>query len=186
MKTQVCVTCNKELEIKYFSIRTDTGKYRGQCKKCHKGYLTDLKDKQQEIKELFDNNLKKCGKCKETKTLDEFNFDKYTSTKLTSCCKECAKLKGVKYRETEDAKRVLLKLRYNATDDNFNNFMLQNNCNICNKVLTKKDKHYDHDHKTGDYRGALCKKCNLGIGYFNDNPLILNQAIIYLNKFIKQ
>lgn len=38
----------------------------------------------------------------------------------------------------------------------------------------------DHDHKTGVIRGVLCKKCNLGLGMFRDNPEYLATAIEYL------
>ena len=40
----------------------------------------------------------------------------------------------------------------------------------------------DHDHKTGEVRGLLCKNCNTGIGLLQDNVLILEQAIRYLNE----
>lgn len=38
----------------------------------------------------------------------------------------------------------------------------------------------DHDHKTGEIRGLLCQNCNMGIGYFDDDPAILAEAIRYL------
>ncbi len=42
--------------------------------------------------------------------------------------------------------------------------------------------HLDHDHVTGKIRGLLCATCNLGLGYFKDNPIHLMQALHYILK----
>jgi Recombination endonuclease VII len=41
----------------------------------------------------------------------------------------------------------------------------------------------DHCHTTGKFRGLLCKKHNLAIGLFSDDPVGLREAAEYLEKF---
>jgi hypothetical protein len=38
----------------------------------------------------------------------------------------------------------------------------------------------DHCHTTGKIRGLLCHRCNLGLGWFDDNVLLLRHAATYL------
>jgi hypothetical protein len=40
---------------------------------------------------------------------------------------------------------------------------------------------WDHDHATGAYRGWLCRRCNLVLGYVKDDSLILRMAAYYLD-----
>ena len=59
-------------------------------------------------------------------------------------------------------------------------------CAICDKKAeTPEDiqkMHVDHCHKTDKIRGILCNKCNRGIGYLQDDPILTNRATEYLNK----
>ncbi len=38
----------------------------------------------------------------------------------------------------------------------------------------------DHDHKTGEWRGLLCRRCNMALGLFGDNVTILLRAADYV------
>lgn len=42
--------------------------------------------------------------------------------------------------------------------------------------------HIDHDHVTGQVRGLLCHRCNMGVGFFLDDPEILAAAARYVAK----
>ena len=58
-------------------------------------------------------------------------------------------------------------------------------CAICaEKVAIDKKLFVDHDHATGEIRGLLCRNCNTGIGFLNDNVGLLLKAIKYLQKNI--
>lgn len=59
-------------------------------------------------------------------------------------------------------------------------------CAICGKEETACNQYgvrrlaIDHDHRTGEVRGLLCSRCNMGIGYLQDDIEILLNAADYL------
>jgi recombination endonuclease VII len=53
-------------------------------------------------------------------------------------------------------------------------------CAICAAPPGKRDLHLDHDHSSGVVRGLLCHSCNVGLGFFKDNQVLLEKAIAYL------
>ena len=52
-------------------------------------------------------------------------------------------------------------------------------CGICGRP-SKVAFAIDHDHKTGKIRGLLHRRCNSGLGFFEDNPTFLKAALCYL------
>ena len=52
-------------------------------------------------------------------------------------------------------------------------------CEVCGS----KDKLcYDHDHKTMEFRGVLCNKCNRSIGILGDTVESIQKVLFYLTK----
>ncbi len=57
-------------------------------------------------------------------------------------------------------------------------------CKICLTAIPKENlAHLDHNHKTKELRGVLCRACNLGLGQFYDNPVTLRLAADYLDTY---
>ena len=62
-------------------------------------------------------------------------------------------------------------------------------CAVCSKPICfecpllhkcPKRMHIDHDHKTDEVRGLLCRHCNQGLGHFMDSTTYLRNAAGYL------
>lgn len=78
----------------------------------------------------------------------------------------------------------MLKNKYNISQNDYLIMVTKQNglCKICGKKCSLV---IDHDHETGQIRGLLCDRCNLGLGNFKDNPLLLINAIEYIKKYGK-
>ena len=112
-----------------------------------------------------------CTRCKETKpaTSEWFPLHNKKKNGLDSWCRDCRS----EYRK---ARRVppgvvdidKARLARQVTE-----------CVICGDTQDQQLA-IDHDHSTGAVRGALCSRCNLGLGHFRDDPELLRFAALYL------
>lgn len=64
--------------------------------------------------------------------------------------------------------------------------LMPDKCEICGipGESLKKGLYVDHNHKTGEFRGFLCRRCNTTLGFVNDSPDLLLELINYLKKHI--
>jgi hypothetical protein len=127
--------------------------------------------------------LQECTKCCITKPLTEFYFRKDTG-RFRKDCKECKTRKVLKYQKEEQDTyhRNRKKSLYKITDDEYYRAMSLENCEICSRVLTIKNRNFDHCHETGSFRGILCNKCNISLGGLGDNVKGLKRALKYLEE----
>jgi len=88
------------------------------------------------------------------------------------------------------AKRSLRQslIKYKITQDDWDKLLKiqDGRCAICRQPSTAvingriKRLAIDHCHETKKVRGLLCNSCNTGLGMFNDDWLVLDNAIEYL------
>lgn len=175
---KVCSKCQEEKDIEFFEFRSDTKKYRNQCKKCNKNYTITLQEKKKIIDSLLENNLKEYSKCFSIKNINLFNNDKTTYTGKTSNCKSCISKKYTK----EENRKFAYKTRYGIELEEYNQRYSnqEGKCKICDTSLDQLV--VDHCHLNGHVRGLLCGHCNTGLGFFKDNINNLLQAIKYLKQ----
>lgn len=124
--------------------------------------------------------MKICKKCNEPKGLFEFSAHRSAKDRLQSYCKPCAKAAFLAYAQKNPGHKR--KSRYGIDQQTFDAMVEEqkNRCAVCETEMGKP--HVDHDHKSLKVRGLLCNHCNLGLGHFFDNPLLLAKALQYLER----
>lgn len=133
---------------------------------------------------------KYCKKCNTNKSLEDFYKNHRTPDKLFYQCKTCCATQDKKQttaspfkKQIREFNRQLQKEGYTETFtiEQFNQLLEAQNtkCDICSIHLTQPC--IDHNHANGKVRSLLCRKCNFLLGMCNDEVVILENAIKYLN-----
>lgn len=158
------------------------------CVKCRQGKSEDKFPKNRRMKDGVDSWCSDCHNAASVayvkvkrKTDPNFNenYNKWTHNK-----KENDPI--FRAKRSHNGRKHSLKMNFGITIEQYDNMLsAQNNgCYICGKTpeQNKKRLAVDHNHKTGKIRALLCESCNIGIGLLNENPKILRDAAIYLEK----
>ena len=129
--------------------------------------------------------LRKCSACKTVKPVSCFSVNQATPDGINNVCKPC-----VVARHRPNYRRYGLKHRWGLTEEELTGLWeaQARNCAICRSPLLYKDIRIDHDAShcvkgcRTCIRGLAHHGCNVGIGYFYENPQALRNAAIYLEE----
>lgn len=150
---------------------------------------------------------KVCTKCGKEKSLGEFS-KRNTPKGVQSWCKECERIKSRKWRKAnpekfkeavrrhhlkhpEVVRAAQVKRSFGVTLEEYDKYYSEafkkqdGRCIICGIHASERRLVLDHDHsKSGidAFRDLLCDKCNLGIGFLDDDLVKLKGALDYLKK----
>lgn len=109
--------------------------------------------------------------------------DGHTPGSSVRSCTACRRV----YQQTA-VKTARLKKVYRLSREDYDAMLAaqEGACAICGNPPTDDGPrtgvslHVDHDHRTGRIRALLCRKCNVGLGSFMDDPDLLVKASEYL------
>lgn len=151
-------------------------------------------------------DLRCCTKCNVTKPLTEYYYRQRTGRNggrpgYIRVCKVCvirsSNLARERNKEDPVARQAYLRGQRERTLRRLYGISIETyeamlnsqggRCAICRSSSpgSAKDRYnraflVDHDHETGIVRGLLCRKCNTGLGVFNDSVDHLTKAQAYL------
>lgn len=195
-----CSGCKLNLSLDSFNNQSSSkdGK-NGYCRTCHRRIVREWREKnpekvRQDAKKYYDRNrsrnagrepdltaTKRCTACKQLKLGSEFYVDRGTYDILSRSCRQCGAAAALaSYHRYPDQKRERhIRNRYGITLERFNEMLQRQGggCAVCGETEKMV---VDHCHATGKVRGALCIRCNTGLGGFRDRADLLRRAIEYL------
>ena len=139
------------------------------------------------------SRLKVCSKCGVMKSATAYHFyrDKRRKDGLANPCKKCKKACEQTHQAKCLGRKRMLKYRYGISNQDYNGLFNDQNgkCKICGRHQAVFDYRLavDHDHKTKEVRGLLCRYCNRLVGQYEKlktckNFDLLSRVVEYLGE----
>jgi hypothetical protein len=135
-----------------------------------------------ELKQVGQGNYRCENSWRTTKTIADAKYRQENAESISTYQKQWAE-------ENREKRRDYFRLKnYGLTPEDYQLLLDQQGgvCAICGGPprKTKGGKqdtlHIDHDHDSMQVRGLLCGPCNVGLGSFQDDPVLLMKAWKYL------
>lgn len=146
-------------------------------------------EKRAPILELVASGIIVCVKCKNKKSISDFQKDNSRPTGHRARCKECLSPQSAKQMKNYVAKHgkewrwKRMQYQFGITKEEYFEILAKQLgvCAICKKSSSKHLR-VDHNHETKKVRGLLCGQCNSAIGLLGDNITACRNAAIYLEE----
>lgn len=103
----------------------------------------------------------------------------YRKANQTNVCSRCGSMKvlsGAKLRCKRCNQARIRAKKYGMSLEQA--LSIPDRCQACHKGFV--DLQADHNHKTGEFRGWLCRPCNTALGWMKDDAVKLHMLLSYL------
>lgn len=116
--------------------------------------------------------------------MQEYHARKYRQDREAVLARNKAWREANREKVAAQQRAYRFRRRYGITVEKYDALLAEQGggCAICHEV-PKKVLRVDHDHGTGEVRGLLCHQCNVGLGFFKDDPERLRSAVEYLGVY---
>lgn len=152
------------------------------CSKCKLTKSLSCFGKRSASKDGLKYQCKKCRAEYRAKTDYKKEYAKY-SDKIKAYQKNRKKTFSPTERTIFNKKKSLQKYKLSLKDYELLLKVQEFKCAICGHNHNEFDNlAVDHCHKTEEVRGLICRKCNSGIGFLNDDIKLLEKALEYLHE----
>ena len=111
---------------------------------------------------------KPCTRCRAVLPLDAYMLMTHGALGRHPVCNECRRLIAKAYTQANRESRAPRPR--------------PDTCECCGQPPRRRALHWDHDHRTGAFRGWLCHGCNVALGAIGDSVERLTQLIDYIKK----
>jgi hypothetical protein len=117
-----------------------------------------------------------CNRCKSIKPLDDFFRSKNVTGGRTRYCRQCH-YEHIRRPEALEARqeyfyRYHLRRKFGISEEEADRLASATHCDCCGAEKDEFRLHVDHNHITGQVRGAVCRLCNYAIGYLEKEDLV--------------
>ena len=179
-RTRCCTSCGMSKPLSDFSknsSRSATGGIEYICKVCQRAYHNAYRARPEVRAKLL-------------------AYDKTYHDRPVVRARKKIQANSPEYRRLRASPEYKLRIRflhiqrrYGITEEQFAARLEEQKgcCAVCGVPLvggrTRASVVVDHDHKTDAIRGLICRGCNTGIGFLQDDVRIVSKALAYLLRY---